>query len=70
MTACLYLAWILRIEAVSVAVVDGIVIGAAILLAIGGVLLAPWDGVERAGRSIRNAVLGQKIGIEEVLEID
>lgn len=64
----LYLAWILGGEAVSVAVVDGVVIRAAILLAVGGVLLIPWGGVERAGGSVRNAVLGQKIGVEEVLK--
>lgn len=58
MTVCLYVAWILGVEAVSVTVVDGVVIGAAVLLAVGGVLLAPWDGVQRAGRSVRNAVLG------------
>lgn len=52
------MAWILGVEAVSVAVVDGVVIGAAVLLAIGGVLFAPRDVVERTGRSVGNTVLG------------
>lgn len=52
------MAWIRGAKAVSVAVIDGVVIGAAVLLAIGGVLLAPWDGVKRTGRSVRKAVLG------------
>lgn len=58
MTACLYVASILGVEAVAVAVVDGVVIGTAVLLAVGGVLVAPWDGVQRAGRSVRKTILG------------
>lgn len=52
------MAWILGTKGVSIAVIDGVVIGAAVLLAIGGVLLAPWDGVKRTGCSVGNAVLG------------
>lgn len=63
----LYVARILGVEGVAVAVVDGVVIGAAVLLAVGGVLLAPRDRVERAGGAVRNAVLGQQVGVEEVL---
>ena len=65
--ACLYVTRILGVEVVSVAVVDSPVIGAAVLIAVGGVLLAPWDGVESTGSSVRSAVLGKKICIEEVL---
>lgn len=63
----LYVAWILGVEGKAVAIVDGVVIGAAVLLAVGGVLLAPRDRVERAGGAVRNAVLGQQVGVEEVL---
>ena len=58
---------ILRVCLEAVAIADGVVVVAAILAVIGGILLVPELGVERAVSAVGAVVDGEQIDVEEVL---
>lgn len=60
------MARVLRVEGVSVAGADGVVVLAPVLAVVGAVLLAPRLGVERAVSPIGHVVDGEEVGVVEV----
>jgi len=62
-------AQILRIEGITIAGANGVVVAATVLSIVGDVLLAPCLGVERAVGSVRNVVDGDEVSVEEVAGI-
>lgn len=58
---------ILRVCLIAVALADSVAVVAAILAVIGGILLVPELGVERAVSAVGDVIDGEQIGVEEVL---